>query len=227
MAERRTPSRIEERIREVFMARPQSRQSSDLSREEVRTARLAEAMQRQIRPLPDSNNSELKARIQALERNFKRRVEELEEELRQKVAVMREDLEAEVARETADFERKGRKGGLQTTPRSVRAYSTPRVRDSEEEVKPKEQVKTALQKLRESKSKLEEYQTLLRTPSKSPSNAANWTTKGDSLPRKQQEDSLRIPKRPIPQSDTKRKPDEMPLRPKSLYERILALQKKG
>jgi len=224
MAERRTPTRIEERIREVFMARPQSRQSSDLSREEVRTARLAEAMQRQIRPVPDSNSSELKARILALEREFKRRVEELEEELRQKVAVLKEDLEAEIERETAEFDRRGRKGG---TPKAVRPYSTPRVRDSEEEAKPKEQGKTALQKLQESKLKLAEYQTLLRTPSKSPSNAANWTTKGDSLPRNKPEDISRPPKRPTPQSEGKRKPDEMPLRPKSLYERILALQKKG
>lgn len=225
MAERRTPSKIEERIREVFMARPQSRQSTDMSREELRSARLAEAMQRQIRPASDSSN-ELKARIQTLERDFQRTVEQLEEELRLKIAAMRRNLEAEIERETAEFERKGKSKG-QSPPRPVRAYSTPRVRDSDEETKPKEPAKTALQKLKESKLKLAEYQTLLRTPSKSPSNATNWSAKGDSQPIKPQEESYRPPKRPIPQSEGKRRPDEMPLRPKSLYERILALQKKG
>ena len=220
MAERRTPSRIEDRIREVFMTKPHVRPTNDLSKEEIRSARLAEAMQRQLRP-----DTELKTRIQQLKREFERRVEQMEEDLRLKIATLKEELEAQIERETAEYERKGRTQTLSSS-KPVRAFSTPRARDSEEEVKPKEPVKNALQKLQESKQKLAEYQSLLRTPAKSPQTTGNWTFISDSQPKTPHEDQQRPPKRPVPQSEGKRRADELPMRPKSLYERILALQKK-
>ena len=195
-------------------------------------------MQRQLSP-PQADVSDgkddLSAKIAAWQRDFDAQVRSLEDELKRKVTVLRTDLESKIARETADWNKRQSARQRQQSPANAKAqsrpYSTPRVRaldTEEEETKPKEAVRTALQRLQESKVKLNEYQTLLRTPTRTPQ-STSFSLKSESMP-KQFDTSELSAKRPraVPLTDSKQRPraEDLPLRPKSLYERILALQKK-